>query len=249
MTKLTFRETMTMSEMFGKMHKTKEQEFKQLPIEEQKEKIAEYKAMSKSEKITFECENKMLVKLQLKFPDEDVHNDYTKVSYRAITADNFDKIDRLNKELDNVRLIGKAREEKLVELANAKKEILNNQLGNNDKSYEKSMNWVRRAEKLQEVGDALNEFGEKTTRKGVKFTAMAWAPLPYLGYSVVKDAHRGGKHGNKGKQEEIKIVPDTSNGDSELVGMVKAIDIALSNGTIDKDQAKEILNDYINTKY
>ena len=246
MTKLTFKENMVKNDMFKKMYKTKVKEFKALPVEEQKQMIAEFKEMTPSEKEVFRREMYMLAKLQSKEPNAELHNDYSKVSYRAITADNFDKIERLTKELENVRLTEKVKEEMRVEIETAKSQILYQQTGINDEGYEKAQNLVAKGEKLQSIGNEIEKASQKMARKGVKFTAMAWAPLPYLGYSIVRDAHSGGKHG---KQEEIKIVPDTSNGDSELVAMTKAIEIALNNGVIDKDQAKEILNDYINTKY
>ena len=245
MKKLTFKENMTKNDMFKRMHKTKVAEFKELPIEQQKVMIANFKELPESGKIAFECENKMLVKLQLKFPNEDVHNDYTQVSYRAITADNFDKIERLTRELNNVRLTEKMREEKLKEIEQAKMGILYNQLGNNDKGYERAMNLQATAKKIEATGESIERASQKMTRKGVKLTAMAWTPLPYLGYSVVRDAHKG----KKGEQENVQILPESNNGESELVGMVKGIDTALSNGVIDKEQAKEMLNDYINNKY
>lgn len=246
MSKITFKENMVKSEMFKKMHKTKIAEFKELPIEQQKQMINNYKELPQSGKIAFERENKILVKLQLKFPNEEVHNDYTQVSYRLATADNFDKIEQLTRELNNVRLTEKMKEEKLQQIEQAKTVILFNQLGNNDKAIERAKNLEATGKKLEETGDKLKRFSEKTARKGVKYTAMAWTPLPYLGYSIVRDAHRGGKNG---KQEEIQILPDTSNGESELVGMVKGIETALNNGIIEKEQAKEMLNDFINNKY
>jgi hypothetical protein len=246
MTKLTFKENMTKSDMFKKMHKTKVKEFKALPVEQQKKMIAEFKEMTPSEKEVFRREMYMLAKLQSKEPDAELHNDYTKVSYRAITADNFDKIERLTKELENVRLTEKVKEEMRVEIETAKSQILYQQTGINDAGYEKSQNLIAKGEKLQSIGNELEKASQKMARKGVKYTAMAWAPLPYLGYSIVRDAHRGGKHG---KQEEIQILPDTSNGESELVGMVKGIETALNNGIIEKEQAKEMLNDFINNKY
>src|SRR5699024_11214719 len=220
----------TKSDMFKRMHKTKVAEFKELPIEQQKVMIANSKELPESGKIAFECENKMLVKLQLKFPNEDDHNDYKQVSYRAITADNSDKTERLTRELNNVRLTEKMREEKLKEIEQAKMGILYNQLGNNDKGYERAMNLQATANKIEATGESIERASQKMTRKGVKLTAMAWTPLPYLGYSVVRDAHKG----KKGEQENVQILPESNNGESELVEMVKDIDTALSNGVIDK---------------
>ena len=244
MTKLTFKDkTVIEPDFFNHIHKTKKDEYKALPIEEKKAILDKFAKFAPSEKEAFKRENKDLVKLQLKNPNLDITTDYTECTYRPITARNFDTIERLSKEADNPRLTEKQKENLYIQIERAKTGILLNQTGKNDKSYEKTVDFVEKTEKFTETMDKVQQVGNKMTRKGVKLTAMVWTPLPYVGYSVIKSAHKGKK------QEEIKIVPETNNNESELVGMVKAIDTALNNGTIEKEQAKEILNDYINNKY
>ena len=244
MTKLTFKQkTIVEPDFFNHIHKTKKEEYKALPIEEKKALLDKFSNFTPSQKEAYRRENKDLVKLQLKNPDLVITTDYTECTYRPVTANNFDTIERLSKEADNPRLTEKQKESLYIQIERAKTGILLNQTGKNDKGYERAVNFVEKTEKFTETMDKVQQAGNKMTRKGVKLTAMAWTPLPYVGYSVIKSAHKGKK------QEEIKIVPETSNNESELVGMVKAIDTALNNGTIEKEQAKEILNDYINNKY
>lgn len=244
MTKLTFKDkTIVEPDYFNHIHKIKKDEYKALPIEEKKVILDNFSKLKPYEKMAFKRENKDLVKLQLKNPDLVITKDYTECTYRPVTADNFDKIERLSKEVTNPRLTEKQKEKLYMEIETAKTGILLNQTGKNDKGYERAVNFVEKTEKFQETIDSIQNVSDKMTRKGVKLTAMAWTPLPYVGYSVIKSAHKGKK------QEEVKIVPETNNNESELVGMVKAIDTALNNGTIEKEQAKEILNDYINNKY
>lgn len=244
MTKLTFKDkTITEPDYFNHIHKTKKDEYKALPVEEKKAVLDKFASLKPSEKIAFKLENKDLINLQLKNPELEITNDYTECTYRPITADNFDKIESLSKEVSNPRLTEKQKEKLNMDIERAKFGILMNQTGKNDKSYERTINFVEKTDNFVDTMDKIQKASNKITRKGVKLTAMAWTPLPYVGYSVIKSAHKGKK------EQEVKIVPETNNGESELVGMVKAIDTALNNGTIEKEQAKEILNDYINNKY